>query len=75
MFTDANCPSQCNADIYAYEHTQCYTNGYGHRYGEHYTYGYSYFNGNSQCNSYSYSLPLPPLPRPLLGQHLPQGRT
>jgi hypothetical protein len=44
VFTDANCLSQCNPDIYAYEYTQCYTDGYGHgyihRYSEHYTYGY-----------------------------------
>jgi hypothetical protein len=55
VFTDANCLSQCNPDIYAYEYPQCYTDGYIHRYSEHYAYGYSYFNGNSHGNSYSYS--------------------
>jgi hypothetical protein len=30
VFTNANCPSKCNADSYAYEYTQCYTNGYSY---------------------------------------------
>ena len=52
MFTDANCPSKCNADSYAYEYTQCYTNGYG--YSEHYAYCYGYIHADAQYYSNSY---------------------
>ena len=55
MFADANCPSKCNADSYAYEYTQCYTNGYSHGYSEHYAYCYGYIHADAQCYSNSYS--------------------
>jgi hypothetical protein len=52
VLTDANRPSKCNADIYAYDYTQCHTNGYDHAYSDDYAYGNC--NCNSHCNSYSY---------------------
>ena len=56
MFTDANCPSECNADSYAYEYTQCYTNGYGHGHRE--TNANSKAQRNSEATSHTAAAPL-----------------
>ena len=54
MFTDANCPSKCNADSYAYEYTQCYTNGYSYIHDDAQCYGnsYSYGYGHGEADTY-----------------------